>query len=140
LRGLRAHCVDVHRVAAIIDETLFTNPVSRRNIMERKAIRTLLTTLAISMTAFMFAATASADDDMAEMRAISKAANLITPEQAVEKALSVKPGTVVDADIDRKFKGYYYEIEIIDAQAVEWEIDIDAETGEVRWVKREWFD
>ena len=108
--------------------------------MESKAIRILLTTLAISTAAFTLAATASADDDMAEMRAISKAANLITPERAIEKALSVKPGTVVDADIDRKFKGYFYEIEIVDAQAVEWEVDIDATTGEVRRVKREWFD
>ena len=108
--------------------------------MQRKANRILFTTLAISTAAFAFAATASADDDMAEMRAMSKAANLITPEKAIEKALSVKPGTVVDADIDRKFKGYYYEIEIVDAQAVEWEVDIDAKSGEVRGVKREWFD
>lgn len=88
----------------------------------------------------MFASPVSADDDMTEMRAISKVANLITPEKAIEKALSVKPGTVVDTDIDRKFKGYYYEIEIINAQAVEWEVEIDAKTGEVRPVKRDWFD
>jgi uncharacterized membrane protein YkoI len=108
--------------------------------MNPRAIRTALTTLAISTAAFMFAARAGAEDDMTEMRAISKAANLITPEIAIEKALAAKPGTVVDTDLDRKFKGYYYEIEIVDAQAVEWELDIDAKTGEVRRIKRDWFD
>ncbi|HKQ25995.1 MAG TPA: PepSY domain-containing protein [Burkholderiales bacterium] len=108
--------------------------------MTRNAIHSLLATAAISTSIFMLSTPVFADDDMVEMRAIAKAANLIVPEKAIEKALAVKPGTVVDADIDRKFKGYYYEIEIIDAQAVEWEVDIDAKTGEVRRVKRDWFD
>lgn len=79
-------------------------------------------------------------DDLAEMTAISKSANLIPPEQAIEKALAAKPGTVVDADIDRKFKKFYYEIEIVDEAGTEWEVDIDAKTGEVRRVKKDWFD
>lgn len=90
----------------------------------------------------IFATSAFAQDanDLAEMKAISKSANLIPPEQAIEKALAVKPGTVVDADIDRKFKKFYYEIEIVDAQGTEWEIDIDARSGTVRRVKKDWFD
>lgn len=68
-------------------------------------------------------------DDVAEMQAMAKAANLIAPDQAVAKALAAKPGTVIDADVDRIFKKYYYEIEIVDAQGVEWEVDIDAKTG-----------
>ena len=108
--------------------------------MTRRSICRLLATAAISTSVFLLALPAFAEDDMVEMRAIAKTASLIAPEMAIEKALAVKPGTVVDADIDRKFKGYYYEIEIIDAQAVEWEVDIDAKTGEVRRVKRDWFD
>ena len=85
------------------------------------------------------AAPALADeDDMVEMRAVSGAAGLISPEQAIERALASKAGTVIDADIDRKLGHYYYEIEIIDAQGVEWEIDVDAKSGEVRRVKRDW--
>ena len=86
------------------------------------------------------AAFAQDADDMAEMQAASKAAGLIPPEQAIAKALAAKPGTVVDADVDRKFKKYYYEIEIVDAQGVEWEVDIDGKTGEVRRVKKDWFN
>jgi uncharacterized membrane protein YkoI len=103
------------------------------------------TTLAMPLCALAIAAGAAPTraqdaDDRAEMQAIAKAANLIAPELAVEKALAAKPGTVVDADVDRKFKKYYYEIEIVDAQGVEWEVDIDAKTGEVRRVKKDWFD
>ena len=108
--------------------------------MKSRAIRTVLAILAISTAPVIFATSVCAEDEMAEMRAISKTANLITPEKAIEKALAAKPGTVVDTDLDRKFKSYYYEIEIIDAQAVEWEVDIDAKTGEVRRIKRDWFD
>jgi uncharacterized membrane protein YkoI len=80
---------------------------------------------------------AADDDDMAEMHAVSSASGLISPEQAIEKALAAKAGTVDDADLDRKLGKYYYEIEVIDAQGVEWDIDIDAVTGDVKRVKRD---
>jgi len=47
-------------------------------------------------------------------------------------------GTVVDVNLDRKRGQHHNEIEIIDAQGVEWEIDIDAKSGEVRRTKRDW--
>lgn len=78
------------------------------------------------------------EDDIAQMRAIAGAAQLIAPEQAVERALAIKAGTVIDTDIDRKLGRYYYEIEIIDDQGVEWEIEIDGKSGKVRGVKRDW--
>ncbi len=101
-------------------------------------LRNLLAAFAISTIAIT--GPAKADDDDAKDRAIAKAANLITPEQASEKALAAKAGTVTDIDLDRKWKNYYYEVEIIDADAVEWEVDINAKTGEIRRIKRDWFD
>lgn len=100
---------------------------------------TLIPLLAAAMfTGAAFALPAAADDDdVAEMRAISSAAGLISPEQAIEKALAAKPGTAIDADLDRKLGKYYYEVEVIDAQGVEWEIHLDAKTGEVKRVKRD---
>lgn len=95
---------------------------------------------AIALGSLAPSASAQDADDLAEMKAIAKSANLIAPEQAIEKALTAKPGTIVDADVDRKFKKFYYEIEIVDAQGTEWEVDIDAKTGEVRRVKKDWFN
>jgi uncharacterized membrane protein YkoI len=96
--------------------------------------------LALGMTAFA-AAPAFADDDRAEMELIAKAAGLISLEEASSKALAAKPGTIIDADLDDRewTSGWDYEFEIIDAAGVEWEVDIDAKTGEVRRVRKDWF-
>jgi uncharacterized membrane protein YkoI len=82
-----------------------------------------------------------ADDDRAEMELIIKAAGLISLEEATSKALAAKPGTVIDVDLDDRewTKGWDYEFEIVDAEGVEWEVDIDAKTGEVRRVRKDWF-
>jgi len=105
--------------------------------MKNALLRNLLAALAISAAIVQ---PGFADDDEARDRAIAKAANLITPEQATEKALAAKAGTVTDIDLDRKWKNYYYEVEIVDADGIEWEVDIDAKTGKVRKIKRDWFD
>ena len=113
------------------------NLTQRNKTMKDSQLRNLLAAIAISTA---IAGSALADDDEAGDRAIAKAANLITPEQATEKALAAKAGTVTDIDLDRKWNGYYYEVEIVDADAVEWEVDIDAKTGKVHKIKRDWFD
>lgn len=81
------------------------------------------------------------DDDLQEITAISKEFGLMTLEQAKTKALAAKPGLVTDAEIDnRKFgKGWEYEFEIVDADGKEWDVNIDAKTGEVLKTRREWF-
>lgn len=90
------------------------------------------------LTGVAFALPAAADDDDAEMRAMSSAAGLISPEQAIEKAVAAKPGTAIDTDLDRKLGKYYYEVEVIDGQGVKWEVHLDAATGEVKRVERDW--
>lgn len=82
---------------------------------------------------------ANADDDIAEMRSIARMANLITPERAREIALTQKTGVVTDVDLDRKRRGWVYEIEVVDAQGTEWEIELEGESGKVNKVKRDWF-
>jgi uncharacterized membrane protein YkoI len=107
----------------------------------RNPVRNIVPAVCVLSALLAFALPASADDDAAaQMEAISKAAKLIAPEQAVERAVTAKPGTVLDIDLDRKFQGYYYEVELIDAAGIEWEVEIDASSGEVRRVKRDWFD
>ena len=88
----------------------------------------------------MSATAAIADDDTRDMQELSKAFNLITVEQASEKALAAKPGVIKEAELDnRKFgKGWDYEFEIVDADGREWEVNIDAKTGAVRSVDRDW--
>lgn len=84
---------------------------------------------------------AYADDDMREMKTLSEGLGLISLEEAKTKALEAKPGVIEDADLeDRDFKkGWDYEFEIVDADGNEWEVYIDAKTGEVRKIDKDWF-
>lgn len=81
------------------------------------------------------------EDDIAEARAIAGAAGLISIEQATEHALKAKPGTVIEVELDKRSwpQGWDYEFEIIDAEGKEWDVDVDAKTGEVRKVRQDWF-
>jgi uncharacterized membrane protein YkoI len=90
---------------------------------------------------FMASTAAVADDDYNEMMAMVKAAGLIPIEQAAEKALAAKPGKITDSDLDDRTypQGWDYEFDIIAADGTEWEVDVDAKTGEVGKVKRDWF-
>lgn len=81
------------------------------------------------------------DDDLQEIAAVSKEFGLITLEAAQAKALAAKPGVVTDADLEnRKLgKGWDYEFEIVDSDGKEWEVNIDAKTGKVNGIHRDWF-
>jgi uncharacterized membrane protein YkoI len=63
----------------------------------------------------------------------------IKPFAELDKiATDLHPGsTIHDADIDSKFGRIVYELEIHDAQGVEWDVDLDAKTGEVLGNKRD---
>ena len=59
----------------------------------------------------------------------------------LDKALVAKPGSVIDLDLDRSWRGgYHYEVEVLDAELREWEVHVDAKTGKVLSVERDWFD
>lgn len=84
---------------------------------------------------------ANADDDIREIKAFSEGLGLVSLEQAKAAALAAKPGVIDDVDLeDRSFgKGWDYEFEIMDVDGNEWEVYVDAKTGEVRKVEKEWF-
>lgn len=81
------------------------------------------------------------DDDPAKIAEMAKTFGLISLEEAQKKAQAAKPGMVKEAELEnRKFKsGWDYEFEIVDADGKEWEVLIDAKTGKVNSVNRDWF-
>lgn len=80
-------------------------------------------------------------DDIQKMTETAKAFGFISWEDAKSKALAAKPGVVKEVELERrKFKsGWDYEVEIVDAEGAEWEVYIDAKTGKVNSVNRDWF-
>lgn len=99
--------------------------------MKKLLISTLVGT-ALSFPAFA--------DDINEMNAKSEQLSLISVEEAKAAALEAKPGIVDDIDLDNRsfFGGWDYEIEVLGKDGKEWDIYINAETGEVRKVSRDW--
>ena len=91
--------------------------------------------------AFACALPAAADDDdhhdKAGMEGRASAHGLISPDQAVEKALAAKAGKVAGMDLEHEWYGHVYEIELVDEAGVEWDVDIDARSGEVRKIERD---
>lgn len=49
-----------------------------------------------------------------------------------QKAASQHPGaTVTDSELENEYGRYIYKVELRDAQNVEWDVDLDAKTGEI---------
>ena len=81
------------------------------------------------------------DDDPAKIAEMAKTFGLISLEEAQTKALAAKPGVIKEVELERrKFRsGWDYEVEIVDGNGAEWEVYIDAKTGKVNSVSRDWF-
>lgn len=99
------------------------------------------TTVAIIALGFLSFNASADDDDLYEIEAATKQFGLISMDEAKEKALSARPGMIKDMELEnRKYsKGWDYEFEIVDADGKEWDVDIDAKTGEVVKNRRDWF-
>ena len=70
-------------------------------------------------------------------RKLQKAAEILPLEQIHAKALEAKPGRVVETDFEVKGDRFTYEVDILDAQGVFWEVEINAKTGELVRMKEE---
>lgn len=53
-------------------------------------------------------------------------------EKLNQVALAKHPGgTIKDAELEEEYGRYIYELEVRDAQGVEWDFKLDAATGEI---------
>lgn len=110
------------------------------NLMQTSS-RVLMLSLLCTMLASPPAMADDDGDDIQKMTETAKAFGFISWEEAQAKALAAKPGVVKEVELERrKFKsGYDYEVEIVDANGAEWEVYIDAKTGKVNSINRDWF-
>lgn len=94
---------------------------------------TLASLITLSMMSTAFADT----DDLLQMQQKAEAFGLISIDEAKNIATDTKPGFVDDIDLEGTGAGYQYEVEVADKQGMEWDIYIDAKTGEVVHVKQD---
>lgn len=82
---------------------------------------------------FSIPAKAGEDISHVEARKLQAAGEILSFEKIAEIARSIKPGDILETELERSRKSgiYIYEVEILDAKGVVWELDINAKTGEL---------
>ncbi|MBY8948304.1 MULTISPECIES: PepSY domain-containing protein [unclassified Pseudomonas] len=57
---------------------------------------------------------------------------IVAFDQLEATAQALHPGsTLLDTDLDEAYGKYVYEVELQDADGIEWEVELDALTGQV---------
>lgn len=100
-----------------------------------------LMTISLLSIATLLAGTAYAKDLMpAEIDQLTKAGTVKTAAELNKILLELHPGAAVtDAEFETSsLHGYVYEAELYDAQGAEWDVDLNAATGEVIKNKRDY--
>lgn len=53
-------------------------------------------------------------------------------EKLNKAALAKHPGaTIEETELEKEYSGYVYEVELRDAEGVEWNVNLDADSGKV---------
>ncbi|MDP2870528.1 PepSY domain-containing protein [Methyloversatilis sp.] len=72
-----------------------------------------------------------ADDDHIRARELSQRGEILSLEKISELAKAVRPGKLIDIDLERKRELWIYEVELLDDQGRVWEMKLDARNGEL---------
>ncbi|MBK5415860.1 PepSY domain-containing protein [Pseudomonas sp. TH31] len=97
-----------------------------------KTLTALFAAAALTVTAGL----AQADVRPDLIPGLLKAGTIMDLEKLNQAALAQHPGTtaanITDTELDQTATGtYVYQVEIRDAKGVEWDVDLDAKTGQV---------
>lgn len=89
----------------------------------------LATVVAIGLMAY-FSGTAWSDDKEGKITDLAKDAK-VTIEQAIKTAMEKVPGTVVEAELEKKHGKTVWEVEVLGTDGSVTEVHIDAATGTI---------
>ena len=93
-----------------------------------KTLTALFTAAALTLTAGL----AQADVPVDQIPQLVKDKKIMPLEELNQIVLKLHPGaTITDSDLDNHFNNYEYEVELRDAKNVEWDVDLNAATGDV---------
>jgi uncharacterized membrane protein YkoI len=94
-----------------------------------KTLTALFTAAALTLTAGLAQAK---DVPVDQIPQLVKDGKIKPLEELNQIVMKLHPGaTITDSDLDNHTTLYEYEVEIKDAQGVEWDVDLNAATGEV---------
>lgn len=101
--------------------------VSRRFLMASAVAAALVATSAAAL----------ADVSYGEARKLREGGQALPEERIIELVNKARPGEVTDLELDRDLGRLVYEVEVRDAQGQEWDLELDAASGEVLGEQRD---
>ena len=94
-----------------------------------KTLTALFTAAALTLTAGLAQAK---DVPVDQIPQLAKDGKIKPLEELNQIVMKLHPGaTITDSDLDNHTTLYEYEVELRDAKNVEWDVDLNAATGEV---------
>lgn len=69
--------------------------------------------------------------DHLKARQLVQEGTILPLEQIIERAKLHHPGRILEVEFEQEHNGYVYEIELVDEKGQVWELEYDAETGEL---------
>ncbi|WP_313499111.1 PepSY domain-containing protein [Stutzerimonas nitrititolerans] len=94
-----------------------------------KTLATLLTAATLAVTANLALAKDIGPDEALRLR---DAGTIQSFEKLNEAALAKHPGsTIEDTELEEEYGRYVYQLELRDGKGVQWDLELDAKTGEV---------
>jgi uncharacterized membrane protein YkoI len=96
-----------------------------------KLIKTL-PSIALSILVMMFAVqSAHSEESPATARKLSASGQILSLEKITKAAKAIKPGDILETELERKHGLYVYEVEILDNKGLVWELKLNAKTGKL---------
>ncbi|MGE3771743.1 MAG: PepSY domain-containing protein [Gammaproteobacteria bacterium] len=99
--------------------------------------RRFLTASAVAAALVATSAAALADVSYGEARKLRADGKALPEERIIELVNKARPGEVTDLELDRDLGRLVYEVEVRDAQGQEWDLELDAASGEVLGEQRD---
>lgn len=94
-----------------------------------KILTTLITASLIALTASLAHARDLGPDEALRLR---DAGTIVSFEKLNASALAKHPGaTITETELEEEYGKYIYQIELRDQQGIEWDLELDAVTGQL---------
>lgn len=95
----------------------------------RRSVLSLLSLAALSAAAVSHPALAK--EDQAAIRKLQETGKILSLAQIAAAARAIKPGDILETELEQKKSGYVYEVEILDSAGQVWELKMDAQSGKL---------
>ncbi|MCF6354540.1 MAG: PepSY domain-containing protein [Candidatus Polarisedimenticolaceae bacterium] len=79
----------------------------------------------------------AADDDHLKAKALVEVGSILPLEQILKQVAIDRPGHILEVEFELERGQYLYEIELVDKNGLVWELEYDAQSGQLIEMERE---